>query len=83
MPTVDEFRSELRAQLRVAELAGQNCIVINAGDLHRKVGGYPSPAPSMPSCCNVMRQERRPSDAVASAKSRDGALFAVRYQLPR
>ena len=85
MPTAEDFRLELRAQLRSAQAAGKSYIDINAGELHRKVGGYPKPAPRMPMCCAVMRQEQRPSDGdtVVSPKSSDGASFTVRYQLPR
>lgn len=64
MPTVDEFRSELRAQLRAAEMAGRPAIDINAGELHRKVGDYPGPAHRMPNCCSVMRQELRAGDSL-------------------
>lgn len=83
MPTADEFRTELRSQLRRAELAGASHVDINAGDLHRRVGGYPKPTPRMPNCCSVMRQEQRATDQVVSEKSSDGASFTVRYALPR
>jgi hypothetical protein len=83
MPTADQFRSELRSRLRAAEQAGESYIDVNAGDLHRKVGGYPTPMPRMPNCCSVMRQEQRSGDTVVSVKPSDGASFTIRYQLPR
>ena len=83
MPTADEFRSELRAQLRAAEASGKRFIEINAGELHRKVGDYPGPAHGMPSCCSVMRQELRAGDSFVSERAGDGASFTCRYRLPR
>lgn len=41
MPTSDEFRAELRSQLRAAELKKLPHADINAGELHRCLGGYP------------------------------------------
>ena len=73
MPTAEEFRSELRAQLRAAERAGKPSIDINAGELHRKVGDYPGPAHRMPNCCNVMRKEMRGGDSIVSERASDGA----------
>ncbi len=83
MPTAEQFRSELRAQILFAQHKGHAFIDVNAGELHRKVGGYPSPSPRMPSCCAVMRQEQKPEDVVVSPKSSDGASFTIRYRLPR
>lgn len=83
MPTAAEFRSELQAQLRAAELAGSPALDINAGALHRKVGDYPGPAHRMPNCCSVMRQELRAGDSIVSERASDGASFTARYRLPR
>ncbi|QAY78688.1 hypothetical protein [Sphingosinicella sp. BN140058] len=41
MPTKDEFRAELEAQLCRAALRGDAYLDVNAGDLHRPLGGYP------------------------------------------
>jgi hypothetical protein len=84
MPTKAEFRSELQSQLREAELRGTSFEEVNAGQLHRKLGGYPALDHRMPSCCNVMWEEKRPSDVVLSAPRKGrGASLTIRYQLPR
>ena len=83
MPSADDFRRELRQQLISAERKGIRDIEVNAGQLHRAVGGYPKPSPRMPNCCSVMRQEMRNGDEVSSERHTDGASFTVRYRLPR
>ncbi len=83
MPTADEFRTELRAQLHQAQQEGFSRVEINAGDLHRKVGGYPGPKPRLPCCCSVMRQEQRQGDLVVSERHSDGVSLTIRYLLPR
>jgi hypothetical protein len=63
-------------------------IEINAGELHRVVGGYPPGAGhthSMPSCCNAMRAElsRGNAEIVFETKSGVAPALTVRYRLPR
>lgn len=84
MPTADDFRSALRSQFRVAELGGLPHIEVKAGELHRELGGYPGGNHQMPSCCQVMEQERRAFDEIiAGPPSGKGASLTVRYRLPR
>lgn len=84
MPTSDEFRSEVGLILRTAERNGLPYVEINAGELHRKLGGYPGHNHQMPSCCQAMEQERRVLDEViAGPPSGKGASLTVRYHLPR
>jgi hypothetical protein len=84
MPTSDEFRDELRSQLRAAELKDLLYVDINSGELHRRLGGYPGANHQMPSCCQVMEQERRALDEIVSGPpSGKGATLTVRYRLPR
>lgn len=87
MPTIDEFRAELRSQLRQAELRGAPSVDIVSGDLHRKLGGYPPPAGGqhqMPSCCQAMYAEQQPNDVVVySPPKGKGATLTMRYKLPR
>lgn len=84
MPTADEFRFELRVQMRAAELLGYPSVDINAGQLHRKLGIYPKPNHQMPTCCNVMEAEMRGGDAIiASPPKGRGASLTIRYNLPR
>lgn len=84
MPTMDEFRREVCDQLQEAELRGQPWLELNSGEIHRKLGGYPSKQHQMPSCCNAMQGERRPGDEVLYAPPKGkGASLTIRYRLPR
>ncbi len=83
MPTVNEFSGELRAQLWRAGLHSE-CVEINAGELHRKLGVYPSRNHSMPNCCNAMWQEMVDGDEIVKKPPRgNGATLTIRYRLPR
>lgn len=80
----DDFRRELRVQLRTAQLRGAPWVEINSGELHRKVGGYPGKAHAMPTCCDIMWEARRPEDVVVSSPPKGkGASLTIRYALPR
>ena len=89
MPTTAEFRNELRAQIQRAGKQGRPHIEVNAGELHRKLGGYPpkagEPAASMPSCCAVMRAEHDQGEAEIIFETSSGysASLTIRYLLPR
>ena len=84
MPTKDDFRAELKSQLREAELRGAGDLDINSGELHRKLGGYPKSPHQMPSCCGAMYDEQRGEDTIISApKKGKGASLTIRYRLPR
>lgn len=84
MPTLDEFRAELVAQIRRAEKAGAPHVEINSGELHRKVGGYPGPDHRMPMCCDAMYEHQRIGDEIISQPpKRKGASLTIRYKLPR
>jgi 5-methylcytosine-specific restriction protein A len=84
MPTKDEFRAELRLQLRAAELRGATSVEINSGELHRKLGGYPGASHQMPSCCDAMYDEQRAGDVRLPGGPKKGkGVITVRYVLPR
>ena len=85
MPTKEDFLSELRSQFRRAQDRGARYVTINAGELHRRVGGYPSRGGHrMPLCCDVMYRERRNGDEVIAAPPKGkGASLTIRYGLPR
>jgi 5-methylcytosine-specific restriction protein A len=84
MPAKDDFRSELRTQLRAAELRSASSVDINSGELHRKLGGYPGSQHQMPQCCDAMYDEMQAGDAIVSApKKGRGASVTIRYKLPR
>ena len=84
MPSVDEFRSELRSQFREAESRGLPQIEINSGQLHRNLGGYPGAKAQMPSCCQAMYHEQTVGDEIISQPPKGkGASLTIRYRLPR
>jgi hypothetical protein len=87
MPNVDDFRAELHAQIDRARRQSRPHIEINAGELHRVVGGYPpkagGPHHSMPSCCNVLRDEMThwKSEVVYETDSGQAPALTIRYYL--
>ena len=84
MPKAIDFRRELHARFRQAQDTGAGYVDVVSGDLHRAVGGYPTPEPRMPNCCSVMHQEFDPDrDEILSEKLSNGARLAIRYKLPR
>lgn len=84
MPIKDEFEAELHARLRRATERGAESVEINSGELHRSLGGYPSPNHQMPTCCTVMNDACRSGDEViTSPPSGKGATLTIRYRLPR
>lgn len=84
-PSTDDFRKELTRQTDRATRQGRPHVEVNAGELHRAVGGYPGAGHGMPSCCSAMRDELLKGDAevVFETPSGNGAAFAVRCRLPR
>ena len=84
MADADQFRGRLSARLRAAERDGLPHVDVNAGDLHREVGGYPGAGHQMPNCCRIMYDAQRAGDQVLSKPpSGMGALVTIRYRLPR
>jgi hypothetical protein len=55
MPDADDFKRELYAVFYEAFKADKAAIQLSAGDLHRRVGGYPGADHQMPVCSGVMR----------------------------
>ena len=84
MPSVQDFRVALKAQLYRAQKRGLPHIDIKAGELHRRVGGYPAQSHLMLSCCEAMYAEKRTSDVIiARPPEGKGASLTIRYKLPR
>jgi 5-methylcytosine-specific restriction protein A len=84
----ETFRSELQRQISRATTQGRTHVEINAGELHRIVGGYPpkqGETHRMPICCNVMRQElkRGKAEVIFETDSGTAPALTVRYYLPR
>jgi 5-methylcytosine-specific restriction protein A len=85
MPSEQEFRDELHAQLRRAHERAAPHYELNAGELHRTVGGYPGENHQIELCCHVMRAEMGPGDSIVlhPEDKESGAALTVRYLLPR
>jgi 5-methylcytosine-specific restriction protein A len=88
MANTEEFKTEIKAQIQRAIRQHRPHLEINAGELHRAVGGYPTKNGehhNMPSCCAVMREELKRGNAeiVFETASGNAAAFTVRYNLPR
>jgi hypothetical protein len=88
MPVAPDFQKKLRKQIGRAEKQGRSHIEVNAGELHRVVGGYPPKAGkqhSMPTCCDVMRQEFKRGNAtvIHEPTKGKGPALTICYDLPR
>jgi hypothetical protein len=84
MPTADDFRDELIFEFEVATRDGRASIIIEAGGLHERVGGYSGSNHRMPVCCSVMEQEMVAGDRIISSPPKGkGASLTIEYQLPR
>ena len=84
----DNFQDELSASIERARRQGRGHIEVNAGELHRAVGGYPakSGAPDrMCRCRNVMREElkRGQAEVIHDGDGGDPPALTIRYDLPR
>ena len=82
--TADDVRALLLLILeRVLDLGGVE-IAIKAGNVHRRLGGYPARDHCMPCVCAVMREMMGPDDEVLAEPSRGyGAKLVIRYKLSR
>lgn len=88
MPSAEDFRKELREQIARAQRHGRPHVEVNAGELHRVVGGYPPAAGSnhaMPSCCKVMWDEANAGKAevVFETPSGQAAALTIRYHIAK
>jgi hypothetical protein len=82
MVSIDYFREGLLAQMDRVSRSGFLDILINAGELHRSLGGYPGSSRGMPSCCDAMQAEIKSGDILLLERG-NGAGMTVRYLLPR
>lgn len=81
---VDVFQRALNEEFYAAERRGEKYLTIKAGDLHRKVGGYPGLNNRMSICCHVMRKNIQPGDKVLNEPpSGIGASLTISYLIPR
>ena len=80
--TKSAFQEELQRVFSAAQ--GETCTTVVAGDLHRRVGGYPNRNHHMRLCCRVMREAMRVGDEeIQSPASGAGASLKIQYRLPR
>jgi len=83
-PSTADFHTALLALFSAAVQSGSNTINVNAGQLHRRVGGYPGNDHRMPVCCDVMRKTMRKGDTVVAEPPKGkGASLTIRYSIPR
>jgi hypothetical protein len=80
MVSIDHLRRELRAQLARASASGSRDTLIDAGELHRMLGGYPGSDHGMQRCREAMQAEMQSGDVLIE---NDASDLTVRYQLPR
>ena len=84
MVQMDDFRTELKAQLDRATYRGASHVEINSGELHRAVGGYPGTDHRMPMCCDAMYEQQGAEDVIVSRPPKGkGASLTIRFKLPR
>ena len=86
--TKEEFRATLMALFSRAKKQGRSQIEVNAGELHRLVGGFPAKEGekhNMATCCRVMRTEFDIGGAAIFFEPEKGAGqgLTIRYDLPR
>lgn len=84
-PTIKDFTAKLNTMLSEAENKRLPAIEINAGELHKKVGGYPNRGNHrMPVCCDAMRQAMQIGDVVIEEPPKGkGPSLTIKYKLPR
>lgn len=83
-PTAEDFQNALDEFIEQAQADGKAFVDVQAGELHREVGGYPGPDHRMPVCCSVMRKTMTDGDVVLSEPPKGvGASLKIRYRLPR
>jgi hypothetical protein len=79
-----DFQVAIRKMFADAVAAGQAYLDVHAGELHRKIGGYPGPSHRMPLCCDVMRKVMSQDDELLrEPPKKHGANVVIRYRLPR
>jgi len=86
LPNMDTFRAAINDIFRQAGELERSYVDIEAGQLHRGVGGYPNGGNHrMPVCCNALYEARQPGrDKVIHAPPKGkGATLKIRYFLPR
>lgn len=83
-PNTQAFITVIRILLKTSESNNQAYLDINAGKIHKFIGGYPQQNNRMPICCSAMRKLMQKHDIILSEPpSGQGATLTIRYFLPR
>jgi 5-methylcytosine-specific restriction protein A len=61
-PKSVDFQNALEQIFHAAQQQELSAVEVISGELHRRVGGYPSNNHRMPICCHVMRTNMHPGD---------------------
>jgi hypothetical protein len=81
-PSAAAFEQEMGERMARARRDSKKPLIVNAGELHRSIGGYPGPGNRMPICCRVMRKYMSAGDRIVAAPPRgDGASLTICYEL--
>lgn len=84
MPSIEDFQAELNSIFSLAIENRLTAVVVEAGKLHRRVGGYPGFDHRISTCCRVMRKNLMRGDEVLSEPpSGAGATLTIKYLIPR
>ena len=84
--TAEDFRDELYRIMDEAVREGHKYVDVNAGEVHRGLGGYPGPDHRVPLCCKVMKDVMAldyGDKVLQQPPSGQGASLTIRYVLPR
>ena len=81
-PDKHDFQKCLDIILKIAKNNNLSSIIVESGELHRLVGGYPGQDHLMPVCCGVMRETMKESnEELPNSLKSDGATLQIRYNL--
>ena len=86
--TATQIRAQLILLIVRAKKQGRPHIEVNAGDLHRMIGGYPpqrGQSHRMPMICEAMLAEAAlgNSQTIYAPGGKKGASLTIRYNFPR
>lgn len=84
MPTADDFNAEILRRFSQAQLRMEAHVDVVSGEVHRRLGGYPSHSHRMPVLCDVMFSLMKNGDIILHRPNKGkGATLHIRYKLPR
>lgn len=77
-----DFENKIDEMFDEARKNGLDFKTIIAGDLHEKVGGYPSSNHRIPISCDVMRKKMNDCDIIVESPPKGiGASLKIKYRL--